>query len=630
MRNAILRNVLHIMLAVFAALVLAGTVLAQQQNDRKPASNLLVRVLQAKGILTDDEAAMVSQASTADEAEGRLARLLLSKGIITQADYDQTVGSAIVQASAGGATGARIVPAVLRLPASSPGNAAASPDAQGAAAQKPAGPAVIPAIPPIRVFPLDPPKREGVVPAFKLGPIAVRPYGFFKASVVYDSSQPRGDDFPLPGFNNDTGPKPAPEFRVKARAFRIGSNFEWLDPSPHVTVTARVEGDFEGNYERANNRNVSSIRSSQFGLRQAWARVDYAATDTTSIFALFGQDWSPFGSSTLPNLLETTGLGVAFGTLYERQPQARLGFTHNFGGSVNFKIQPEVAVVLPAFGNLPSDVANQLGFGERQGADSARPEIQGRLAFQWQLDPATGVAPAQIIFSGMQGRRRAIVLKAAVPAAFQAAFPNGVDVESSRWGGAAEIQLPTRYFTLLAKYYNGEDLRWFFAGQLTSTFNDTIGLTGTANATSIDGSSTVVFGNDANGNPMFAPQRPVRAQGGFVNLGIPLSRIAGADATGRNAGWSMYFHYGFDEAKARDLRHISTTASQRNKGDLGAVSLWYRLNNWVSFAVEQSYYRTRALPASATNTFTLATPFRGNPARSWHDNRTEFGTVFTF
>src|SRR5438132_282808 len=50
MRNAILRKVLHIMLAVFAAFVLAGTVLAQQQNDRKPASNLLVRVLQAKGI----------------------------------------------------------------------------------------------------------------------------------------------------------------------------------------------------------------------------------------------------------------------------------------------------------------------------------------------------------------------------------------------------------------------------------------------------------------------------------------------------------------------------------------------------------------------------------------------------
>lgn len=629
MKNAILRDVLHIMLAVFVVFALAVTALAQQ-NDRKPASNPLVRVLQAKGILTDEEAAMVSQASTAGEAEQRLAHLLLSKGIITQADYDQTVGSSMVQASADGATGARVVPAVLRLPASSPGNPAASPDAQGAAAQKPTGPAVIPAIPPIRVFPLDPPKREGVVPAFKLGPIAVRPYGFFKASVVYDSSQPRGDDFPLPGFNNDTGPNPAPEFRVKARAFRIGSNFEWLDPSPHVTITARVEGDFEGNYERANNRNVSSIRSSQFGLRQVWGRVDYAATDTTSIFALFGQDWTPFGSSTLPNLLETTGLGVAFGTLYERNPQFRFGVIHNFGGSRSFKMSPEVAVVLPAFGNLPTDVANQLGFGERQGTDSARPEIQGRVAFQFQLDNAQGVAPAQIIFSGMQGRRRAIVLKAAVPAAFQAAFPNGVDVESSRWGGAAEIQLPTRYFTLLAKYYNGEDLRWFFAGQLTSTFNDTTGLTGTANATSIDGSSTVVFGNNGT-TPTFAPQRPVRAQGGFVNLGIPLSRIAGADATGRNAGWTMYFHYGFDEAKARDLRHISTTNSQRNKGDLGAVSLWYRLNAWVSFAVEQSYYRTRALPASATNTFTLAgTPFRGNPARSWHDNRTEFGTIFTF
>src|SRR5712691_11808995 len=152
MRNAILRNVLHIMLAVFTTLVLAGTVLAQQQNDRKPASNPLVRVLQAKGILTDEEAAMVSQASTAGEAEERLARLLLSKGIITQTDYDQTVGSVVVQASTDGATGARVVPAVLRLPASS-GGSAPSPDAQ--AAQKPAAaPAVIPAVAPIRVFPV--------------------------------------------------------------------------------------------------------------------------------------------------------------------------------------------------------------------------------------------------------------------------------------------------------------------------------------------------------------------------------------------------------------------------------------------------------------------------------------------
>ena len=639
MRNAILRKVLHIMLAVFAALVLAGTVLAQQQNDRKPASNLLVRVLQAKGILTDDEAAMVSQASTADEAEGRLARLLLSKGIITQADYDQTVGSAVVQASADGAARARIVPAVLRLPASS-GGSVASPDAQ--AAQKPAPAPVIPAVAPIRVFPVDPPKREGLVPDLKVGPVRLKPYGFFKTSVVWDSSSPKGDDFPLPGFiapglggSFDTGPDSVNEFHLKARAMRLGGNFEWVDPSPKVAITGRFEFDFEGNFSRASNRNISTIRSSMAGIRLAWARVDYAASEHVGIHALFGQDWTPFASSTLPSLLETTGLGVGFGTLYERAPQARFGFTYNAGGSRSVKFQPEVAVVLPSYGNLPSDLNLQLGFGERQGVDSGRPEVQGRIVAQFQLDPAKGVAPAQIIFSGMQGERRVIVRAADVPAAFQSAFPNGASARSSRSGYTAEAQLPTRYATLIAKYYNGEDLRFYFGGQLFLPFNDTTGLTGpfpTAVA-NIDGSGpTVQFATNASGAPVVVPQRPVRSSGGFVNLGLPLSRIFGADSSGRNNAWTLYLHYGIDFAKARDVRKFTAAGTgNRVKSDLAAAQLAYKLNNWVTFAVEQSLYRTRAVTGTTPAGATILLPlFRGNRAREEHDLRFEFGTIFTF
>src|SRR5262249_33584680 len=204
-------------------------------------------------------------------------------------------------------------------------------------------------IAPIRVFPVDPPKREGLIPDLKIGPVRFKPYGFFKASAVYDTSSPEGNDAPLPMFRaGDTGPEASPEFRVKARSMRLGGNFELVDPSPKMAITGRVEFDFEGNYSRVSNRNISSIRSSMAGIRLAWARVDYKVTDTTSVHALFGQDWTPFGSSTLPPILETTNLGVGYGTLYERLPQIRGGITHNFGGSRNFKIQPEVAVVLPA------------------------------------------------------------------------------------------------------------------------------------------------------------------------------------------------------------------------------------------------------------------------------------------
>jgi hypothetical protein len=648
------------------AFVLASPLVAQQQDDRKPAANSLVRLLQSKGILTDEEAAMVTQAASTSESNQRLAKLLLSKGVISQEDYEQTVGAAVVPAATQGSTGARLVPAVLRTRVAGSGGSTAL------ASPAPAAPKVIPALTPVRVFPVDPPKREGLIPAFKLGPVKLAPYGFFKASFVRDSSSQGGNDFPLPQFLGDTGPDASPEARLKARFFRIGSNFEWPDASPKLTVTGRFELDFEGDFTRVNNTNLSTIRSSQPRIRLAYGRLDYAATDTTTIHALFGQDWTPFVSSTLSSIFDTTGPALGYGEAWERLPQFRFGFMHNFGGSRTFKIQPEVAIVYPAFGNTPGSllagsttftvpatlpatitapvtitgvpgVDNQLAFGERQGADSGRPEVEGRIAFQFQLDKAPGVAPAQIIVSGMQGERQANVLASAIPTAFKAAFTRGAQVSSSRYGFTGEIQLPTRFATLAAKYYNGEDLRFFFAGQFFSTFNDTAGLfikdsTGacvtpsTANplptAASIDASSTVVFGfsDAACTTATIAPQRPVRAQGGFVSLGFPLSRIFGANPEGRNNGWSLYLYYGIDYAKARDVRRFVTAAGSRLKSDLANATLYYKLNNWVTFAFEQSLYRTRALTGPG-----IALPlFRGSPSREAHDVRTEVGTIFSF
>jgi len=76
-----------------------------------------------------------------------------------------------------------------------------------------------------------------------LDSIRVTPYGFVKATVVHDSSSPNGDDLPLPGFlAPDSGPNEAPEFHVKDRASRIGTNIEWLDPSSKFTITRTIRG----------------------------------------------------------------------------------------------------------------------------------------------------------------------------------------------------------------------------------------------------------------------------------------------------------------------------------------------------------------------------------------------------
>ena len=581
----------------------------------------LLRVLVTKGVLTTAEARAVVSDGKPSEQRDRLAQLLRDKGLISAAELEALRAASHDTDSAGSNVTAKAA-------SPPPGDAIANGlDPSATPRQRATAPAVIAAVSPVRLLPIDPPKREGLIPDIKLGSGArVTPYGFFKTSIIHDSSSPLGNDFPLPLLAADTGPHDSPEFHLRVRALRLGANFEWLDPAPNTVITGRFELDFEGDFTRVANRNISSIRSSQPSIRLAWARIDRRLTENLTSFALFGQDFSPFVSSTLPNMLESTNFGgIGFGAAYQRIPQARFGFNYNVGGSRAVKIQPEFAIVFPAFGNVPVNVADQLGFGERQGADSEKPGLQGRLVFQWQLDKAQGVAPAEFVVSFEHARRTAIMTAASVPAEFKAAFPSGAEVSSSSDGYSVELQMPTRAVTLSGKYYNGSDLRFFLAGQLLSNFNDITGLAATANASSIDGASTVVFGLE-NGVPTVAPQRPVRGQGGFVQLGFPLSRLIDADPAGRNAGWTAYLYYGFDEALARDARRFSPV---RGRSDLFSGNIQYKLNSWVTFGFEQGYYRTRAANRSVLD-FGGLPLFRGIPSYTSHNLRSEFATIFTF
>ena len=671
--------------------------------DNQP-SDPLIRVLQSKGILSQAEADSIATVSPADQRT-RLAQILLDKGLITASDY-QAVNAAPSFYLSGGNGGAAY------QPVNANGDADPGWDpAQAAAASAPKAPPVIPASAPIRVLQLEPLKPGGLVPDIKLGSGAkLKLYGFFKSSVQYDTSLPTGNDAPLPMFGisaADTGPNGSPEFHLKGRASRIGANFEWPDIRPGTTITARMEADWEGNFTRAFNRNVSSIRSNQFNLRLAWARIDHSFSAQTSAFALFGTDWTPFGSSILPNSLETTLLGVGFGSIYERDMQVRVGFLHSFAGT-SIKIGPEFAIVYPGFGNtppfidtqfvtvpacpatpcpaatvavstLPGNVGDQLAYGERQGADSARPEVQGRLVFQWQLDHAKGVAPAQVIFSAMQGARSAVLAKSNIPTCtapatsffplantvplcsngaggvnanlFKDAFPSGVTVDTTRNGWTAGFQLPTRYLTFVTNYYRGSDLRFFFSGQLLKEFNNltnpaftgTLGPAGSpAQPTgcpagyncgaSVDGASIIAFaaldpgaGAPATTIPQVTavPQGTIRSQGGFAEIGIPLSRIAGADPLGRNAGWTLNLHYGLDSVFARDAARLSQTQPRQSSWAFG--NLQYKLNQYVTFGYELGLYSTRS-----DRTTGSAPLWQGIPQHEVHDLHSEFATIFTF
>ena len=592
---------------MFLVLLISFSITRAQDNASNSTYSL-VRVLLTKGLLTTEEARSITMKASPAEQRDRLATLLRDKGVISASEFE-----AVRTVAPNENVALKTMNADYR--SSAPEKPAAAP--------QPSPPTVIAAVAPVRLLGIDTPKREGLIPDIRLGTGArLKLYGIFKTSFIHDSSSPQGNDFPLPLLAADTGPNNSPEFHLRARGLRLGANFEWLDPTPQITLTGKIEFDFEGDFTRVNNRNISSIRSSQPSIRLAWVRIDRRFNDKTSAFALFGQDWAPFVSSTMPNMIENTNFGgLGYGAAYTRIPQARFGFNHKFGGWRDFRFGPEIAIVLPAFGDLPTDVTNQTGFGERQGADSQQPGVQGRAVFQWQLDKAASVSPAQFIVSFEHARRRAIVTAANVPAAFRAAFPSGAEVGSSSNGFSVEMQLPTRFVTVVSKYYDGSDLRFFFAGQLLSNFNDTARLTGTASAASIDGASTVVFGL-LNGLPVVAPQRPVRGQGGFIQFGFPLSRIFNADPKGRNAGWTAYLYYGDDQATARDARRFGARGA---RSDLFSGNIQYKWNQWITFAYEQGYYRTRA-----DNRAGILPLFRGIPSFTAHNIRSEFAAIFTF
>jgi len=88
-----------------------------------------------------------------------------------------------------------------------------------------------------------------------------------------------------------------------------------------------------------------------------------------------------------------------------------------------------------------------------------------------------------------------------------------------------------------------------------------------------------LFGTNAAGVPFVVPQLPVRAKGGFTQLGLPLSRWFGHDPEGRHAGWSLYVMYGTDQANTRDLLHTSATASSRARSDMSVGTLNYKLTS---------------------------------------------------
>jgi len=662
-----------IVLTSVVALTLSA--MAQQQANHSTNNNALAQLLQSKGILSPAEVAMINQSSSADEANARLAQLLVEKGLISRQEYSSTVAPVSMDMSA-----PRLSDAVLHTTTVSQTQSATTPTGTPAAT----GPPIISAVTPLRVLPIDVPKQGGLIPDIKLGSGArMKIYGFFKASAIEDTASSGGptfgsQDWPLPLLiGGDTGPTSDPQFHIKARSFRIGSQFEWVPKNSNMTITGKVEADYEGDYTDVNNRNISGVRSSQFGLRLAYMRLDTKLGGTLPWFAEFGQDWSLISSS-LPSLFETTGLGLGMGTLYQRAPQFRTGIQFHAG---DLKIQPEFAIVLPVAGSAALTPDQRARFGDRAGSESNQPGLEARVVLQFPLSHSwKGVAPAQIIVSGHHARMNEIIPHAGQVAAtsftcsvtpctippfpvftsgtvpnlgftttttilnatnctsascnLEEFFPRGIEVGNPQNVWTTELQLPTPWVTFVGKFYKGNDLRFFFGGQLNDVFSNLHGLFEVGNGVSESGRA-ITFGCaggtkagqpantiDCQGTSVqSATLQPVGGYGGFAELSFPLSRIFHADPEGHNAGWVLHAQYGTDRANAADARAVGANGLART--DLDTVSLTYKLNSWVSFVNETSYIVTRAATANSKL-------FQGVKVTQAHDWRQEFGPIFTF
>lgn len=180
----------------------------------------LLGVLVMKGVLAPAEANAIRNAAPQAEFQ-MLVDVLKQKGVLSAEDMTAASSSSAVASPA-----PQPAPVASAAPAS-PLMVQAPPQAIAPAPIKPPAPTVASAVTPLRVLPLDPPVREGLVPAFKIGPVKVTPYGFIKATAIHDSSNPNGDDFPFPGIwlNSSsilsTGPTQDPSARPR-RSHRPG------------------------------------------------------------------------------------------------------------------------------------------------------------------------------------------------------------------------------------------------------------------------------------------------------------------------------------------------------------------------------------------------------------------------
>lgn len=180
--------------------------------------------------------------------------------------------------------------------------------------------------------------------------LTVKPYGYFKLDMAYDTARTNDGNFAM-WVNNNGGGDDDNEFNMTARQTRLGANisYEGLDD---VSVTGRIEMDFYG--AGTENKNIPMMR-------HAFLKVNYG-----SYYVLAGQTSDVF-SPLNPTTVNYTVLWNC-GNIGYRHPQIQVGNSVTKG--------------LEIVGALSRDMPGDFdGDGTDDGEDSGLPALQARVSW---------------------------------------------------------------------------------------------------------------------------------------------------------------------------------------------------------------------------------------------------------
>lgn len=180
--------------------------------------------------------------------------------------------------------------------------------------------------------------------------LVVKPYGYFKLDMAYDTARTNDGNFAM-WTNNNGGGDDDNEFNMTARQTRLGADVSY-DGLEDIKVTGRFEMDFYG--AGTENKNIPMMRHA------------YLKVDNGSYYLLAGQTSDVF-SPLFPTTVNYTVLWNC-GNIGYRHPQIQVGNSVKNG----------LEVVGALSRNIPGDFD---GDGNDDGEDSGLPAVQMRVSW---------------------------------------------------------------------------------------------------------------------------------------------------------------------------------------------------------------------------------------------------------